>query len=60
MTWNELADSIAQMTEEERQGKVKLESYNNGVILDCFLCRATVNVDDGTDGKINIGEWYLF
>lgn len=61
MTWNELADSIEKMTEEERQSKVKFfEACDDGVILNCVLCHATLSVNDSVGGEIKAGEWYLF
>lgn len=61
MTWDDLADNIAEMTPEERQGEVKFGKP----FFDCFgvyqalLCKAEEDIITRTRTTIQQGEWYL-
>jgi len=61
MTWEQLAEKIAQMTPAERQGKVKfVEGYDNFKIWECGVHKMTEDGITDEDGdRIEGGEWYL-
>jgi hypothetical protein len=60
MTWDKLAQRIAEMTPAERQREAKfVEGYDDFKIWTVGLEQAEEAIEDEDGDRIEEGEWYL-